>query len=97
MLFCLNYFVKSIDIQPGVWYYIVTANEVITVYSYHNRIKQRINNGELVDHYFTDNYPGIGKALVLVFKTAPFLRPIRPHKYIEYVDILADCKNKGGK
>lgn len=88
MLCCLKYFVKIIDIQLGMWYYIVTANEVITVYSYHNRIKQRINNGELVDHYFTNNYPGIGEALVLVFNTDPFLRPIRPHKYHEYKEVI---------
>lgn len=60
------------------------------MYPYHNKIKQRIRAGELVDHYFTDNYPGIGEALVLVFNTAPFKRPIRPHRYVEYVDILAD-------
>lgn len=60
------------------------------MYSYHNRIKQRINNGELIDRYFTDNYPRIGEALVLVFKTTPFLRPIRPHKWPDYVDIFAD-------
>lgn len=60
------------------------------MYPYHNRIKQRIRAGELVDHYFTDNYPRIGEALVLVFSTAPFLRPIRPHKWSDYVDVLAD-------
>ena len=59
-------------------------------YGYHQKIKQRIRSGELVDHYFTDNYPGIGEALVLVFRTAPFLRPIRPHRYFDYVDILGD-------
>lgn len=58
------------------------------MYSYHNRIRQRINNGELVDHYLTDNYPGIGEALVLVFSTAPFVRPIRPHRFLEYFNIL---------
>lgn len=58
------------------------------MYSYHNRIRQRINNGELIDHYFTDNYPRIGEALVLVFNTAPFLRPIRPHKYAEYKEVI---------
>lgn len=62
------------------------------MYPYHNKIKQRIRNGELIDHYFTDNYPRIGEALVLVFNTAPFLRPIRPHKWPEYVDILSECK-----
>lgn len=62
----------------------------MSYYGYHPRIKQRIRSGELVDHYFTDNYPGIGEALVLVFSTPPFKRPIRPHKYHEYVDILAE-------
>ncbi len=58
------------------------------MYSYHNRIRQRINNGELIDHYFTDNYPRIGEALVLVFKTVPFLRPIRPNRYHEYREVI---------
>lgn len=60
------------------------------MYQYHNCIKHRINNGELIDHYFADNYPGIGEALVLVFNTAPFLRPIRPHKWPDYVNILSN-------
>ena len=58
------------------------------MYSYHNRIKQRIRNGELVSHYKADNYPGIGLALVLVFNTPPFLRPIRPHKWDEYKEVI---------
>ena len=58
------------------------------MYPYHNRIRQRIHNGELVDHHFTDNYPGIGEALVLVFSTAPFLRPIRPNRWPEYAGIV---------
>ena len=62
------------------------------MYPYHNKIKQRIAAGELIDHYFADNYPNIGEALVLVFNTAPFLRPIRPHRWPEYADILADWR-----
>lgn len=58
------------------------------MYSYHNRIKQRIRSGELIDHYFSGDYPSIGEALVLVFSAAPFLRPIRPHKWGEYSRIL---------
>ena len=54
------------------------------MYSYHNRIKQRINNGECTGYYFTDNYPQIGESLVLVFNTYPFTRPIRPHKWHLY-------------
>lgn len=58
------------------------------MYPYHNRIKQRIANGELVDHFYTDDYPRIGKALVLVFRTEPMFRPVRPHKWGEYEKIL---------
>ena len=58
------------------------------MYPYHNRIKQRIKNGELLGYEFTDSYPGIGEALVLKFSTEPFIRPIRPHRYCSYVDIL---------
>lgn len=65
------------------------------MYPYHTRIKQRIAAGELVDHYFTSEYPRIGEALVLVFNTPPFRCPIRPHRWEEYVDILADWKRKG--
>ena len=50
------------------------------MYPYHNRIKQRIKNGELIDHFFTDSYPRIGRALVLVFSTEPVRRPIRPER-----------------
>lgn len=61
------------------------------MYPYHNRIKQRIRAGALRGFCFTDNYPGIGTALVLVFSTAPVLRPIRPNRWAEYDKIL-----KGG-
>ena len=57
-------------------------------YSYHGRIKQRIRSGELIDHYWTDNYSRIGRALVLVFNTEPFLRPIRPHRWEEYEEVI---------
>lgn len=59
------------------------------MYPYHNRIKQRINNGELHDYYFTKEYPKIGDALVLVFNTEPILRPIRPHRWHEYEKIIS--------
>lgn len=62
------------------------------MYPYHGRIRQRINAGELLNYYFTDDYPNIGEALVLVFGTMPFLRPIRPHRWPDYVDILAEWR-----
>ena len=64
------------------------------MHPYHNRIKQRIKAGELIDYEFVSDYPRIGEALVLHFRTAPFVRPIRPHKYAEYVDILAEWNRK---
>ena len=51
------------------------------MYPYHNRIKQRIAAGELADFFFTDDWPRIGPALVLVFRTDPVFRPIRPHRW----------------
>lgn len=64
------------------------------MYSYHNRIKQRITNGELVGYEFVEDYPKIGEALVLKFNTYPPLRPIRPHRYVDYVNILAERNKK---
>lgn len=66
------------------------------MYPYHNTIKKRIKNGELVGYEYVNNYKNIGECLLLHFKTLPFERPIRPHRYHEYVDILADWK-KGRK
>lgn len=60
------------------------------MYPYHNRIKQRIANGEMVGFLFVDDYPRIGTALVLQFRTNPVLRPIRPERWMEYVGILMD-------
>lgn len=58
------------------------------MYPYHNRIRQRIQAGELVTHYYTNKYPRIGPAMVLVFNTAPYLRPIRTHRWQEYENII---------
>ena len=63
---------------------------------YHNQIKQRINDGELIGYEFREDYPGIGECLVLKFSTHPATRPIRPHKYVEYVDILAKWNKEAG-
>lgn len=68
------------------------------MYPYHNKIKQRIRNGELVGYTFAWRYKNIGECLLLYFKTAPAVRPIRPHRYAEYWDILAEWdKTRAGK
>lgn len=64
------------------------------MYPYHNKIKQRIRNGELVGYEFVQDYPGIGEALVLKFNTEPFVRPIRPHRYVEYVGVLVEWNRR---
>lgn len=48
------------------------------MYPYHNKIKQRIKNGELETYFYSNSYPKIGECLVLVFKTEPNYRPIPP-------------------
>ncbi|MCB6365089.1 hypothetical protein LI291_02670 [Intestinibacillus massiliensis] len=58
------------------------------MYPYHNAIKRRIRAGELTGYAFVTDYPGIGEALVLYFSTCPPLRPIRPHRYAEYLPLL---------
>lgn len=61
-------------------------------YGYHQVTKQRIRAGELTGYHFEDNYPRIGEALVLEFSTYPPFRPIRPHKWVEYLGILLEWR-----
>lgn len=67
------------------------------MYPYHNKIKQRICNGELVDYRFVESYRNIGECLLLFFKTAPYVRPIRPYKYSEYAELLGNFENSKEK
>ena len=64
------------------------------MYPYHNRIKQRINNGELIGYRFVKNYKNIGECLLLFFKTEPLVRPIRPYKYKDYLPLLKEYQSK---
>lgn len=60
------------------------------MYSYHNRIKQRISNDELVSYEYVEKYKQIQPALLLYFKTEPFVRPIREHRFEEYEQIFKE-------
>lgn len=60
------------------------------MYSYHNTIKKRIKNGELIDFEFVKSYKNIGDCLLLYFDSPPFIRPIRPHRYKEYIYLLPE-------
>lgn len=64
----------------------------MSYYGYHQKIKQRIRLGELCDLYYDPKYKGIGEALVLVFSTSPFKRPIRPYRWPEYWVIFSEWR-----
>lgn len=58
------------------------------MYPYHNKIKQRIRNGELTAYEFVEKYNGISPCLLLYFNTEPFVRPIREHRFEAYGELL---------
>jgi hypothetical protein len=58
------------------------------MYPYHNRIKQRITNGELLSFEFRDEYKDIKPVLLLHFSTEPYIRPVREHRFEEYIKLL---------
>lgn len=58
------------------------------MYPYHNKIKRRISNGELVGYEFVEKYKSISPCLLLYFSTEPRIRPIREHRFAEYKQIL---------
>lgn len=58
------------------------------MYPYHNRIKQRIKNNELVRYEYVEQYKTITPCLLLHFSTEPKTRPIREHRYEEYEALI---------
>jgi hypothetical protein len=58
------------------------------MYPYHNRIKQRIKQLELIDFEYVERYNNISPCLLLYFSTEPKIRPIRKHRFEEYEEIL---------
>ncbi len=58
------------------------------MYPYHNKIKQRIKNGEFIKFEFVDTYKQISPCLLLYFNTEPYIKPIREHRFKEYETIL---------
>ena len=58
------------------------------MYPYHNKIKQRINNKELVRYEYVDEYNKISPCLLLHFDTEPRIKPIREHRFKEYETFL---------
>ena len=60
------------------------------MYPYHNRILQRIKNGELIGFEFCE---GGDFAVILHFCTEPYTRPIREHAVYKYEEILRGFNN----
>lgn len=58
------------------------------MYPYHNKIKQRIRNKELVRYEYLEKYKNITPCLLLHFDTEPKIRPIREHRFEEYEELL---------
>jgi hypothetical protein len=58
------------------------------MYPYHNKIKQRIKNHELIRYEFVAKYKNISPCLLLYFDTEPKIRPIREHRFKEYKELL---------
>jgi len=54
------------------------------MYPYHNRILQRIQNGELISFAYIERYKDISPCLLLHFNTEPYTRPIRSHRFEKY-------------
>lgn len=63
------------------------------MYPYHNRIKQRIKNGELIRYEFVEFYKNIRPCLLLYFSTKPCVRPVRKHRFSEYETLLNEISN----
>ena len=67
-------------------------DERISMYPYHNKIKQRIKNQELVGFEYVDRYKAISPCLLLYFSTDPKVRPVREHRFAEYEELLGSKK-----
>jgi len=62
------------------------------MYPYHNKIKQRIINNELIRYEYVDAYKNISPCLLLHFHTDPRVRPIREHRFAAYEALFQSIK-----
>jgi hypothetical protein len=67
------------------------------MYPYHNKIKQRIKNGELIRYEYVEKYKDISPCLLLYFSTEPYIKPIRKHRFEEYEKIFSQLTLHGQK
>lgn len=64
------------------------------MYPYHNKIKQRIKDNELIKYEYVDEYNGIKPCLLLYFSSDPKIKPIREHRFAEYEKTLEELVKK---
>ena len=64
------------------------------MYPYHNKIKQRIYNNELLSYEFVEKFKDISPCLLLHFDTEPKVRPIREHRFKEYDEVFIQLAQK---
>ena len=62
------------------------------MYPYHNKIKQRIKNNELVSYEYLEKYKDISPCLLLHFDSEPSVRPIREHRFKEYEELFKEIR-----
>ncbi len=62
------------------------------MYPYHNKIKRRIRNRELLSYEYVNQYAHISPCLLLYFQTEPKVRPIREHRFQEYELLFKSMK-----
>jgi hypothetical protein len=59
------------------------------MYPYHNKLKQRILNNELIRYEYVERYKQISPCMLLHFSTEPKIRPIREHRFEEYEKLFS--------
>lgn len=64
------------------------------MYPYHNKIKQRIRNNELIRYEYVDKYKDISPCLLLYFSTEPYIKSIREHRFDEYETLFKELKKE---
>ena len=75
----------------GILFFVFFILISMSYFNYHATAKKLIQNGHLVDYYFTTNHNGIRPALVLVFNDAAHpIMPIRKERWSEYIKLLTD-------
>ena len=74
-----------------IWWKKLKPSSAI-LYPYHNKIKSRIANNELIKYEYVNDYNEISPCLLLYFKTEPYIRPIREHRFEEYETLFKDLK-----